>query len=64
MEHKSSIRIIKEMRELVNIIPVGEEIIDKALSSEFYDSEDAIQYYSALSNKTIEAIITRNSKDF
>ena len=62
--HKSSIKLIREMRELVNIIPVGEDIIDKALASEFHDFEDGIQYFSALSNKNIEAIITRNSKDF
>jgi predicted nucleic acid-binding protein len=62
--HKSSIQLIKEMRELVNIMAVGEDIIDKALASDFHDFEDAIQYFSAVSNKNIEAIITRNSKDF
>mgnify|MGYP000476504288 CR=1 FL=1 len=34
------------------------------LDSEFGDFEDAIQYFSALQNRKIEAIVTRNVKDF
>jgi hypothetical protein len=36
----------------------------KSLHADFTDFEDAIQYFSALSNKNIKCIVTRNSKDF
>lgn len=37
--------------------------IEQSLKSNFADLEDAFQYYSALENK-MEAIITRNIKDY
>lgn len=37
--------------------------MDDALASDFGDYEDALQYYSAL-RENVEAIITRNTKDF
>jgi predicted nucleic acid-binding protein len=36
----------------------------QALGSEFKDFEDAIQYYTAESNSKLDAIVTRNTKDF
>lgn len=39
------------------------KVVDDALASSFIDYEDALQYYSAL-NKNVDAIITRNVKDF
>ena len=38
-------------------------VIEKALSSNFKDFEDAMQYFSALASNC-EAIITRNERDF
>jgi predicted nucleic acid-binding protein len=34
------------------------------MKSNFKDFEDAIQYYTALSNKKMDAIVTLNGKDF
>ena len=48
---------------LVEVLPLGDKIIDLALVSNFNDFEDAIQYHSALENK-LDMIITRNKKDF
>lgn len=42
---------------------VDREVIEKALSSDFKDFEDALQYFSA-KKCGAEAIITRNKKDF
>jgi hypothetical protein len=35
-----------------------------ALDSKFTDFEDALQYFSAVNSNKIDAIITRNIKDF
>ncbi|NLX66905.1 MAG: PIN domain-containing protein [Bacteroidales bacterium] len=48
---------------LVEILPLDDRILELALSSDFKDFEDGIQYYTALENK-LEIIITRNKKDF
>ncbi len=48
---------------LVKILPLDDRILELALSSDFKDFEDGIQYYTALENK-LEIIITRNKKDF
>ena len=47
----------------MNSIIYENKILELALSSDFSDFEDAIQYYTALDNK-LEIIITRNKKDF
>ena len=42
---------------------VDREVIEQALTSDFKDFEDALQYFSA-KKCGAEAIITRNKKDF
>ncbi|MCK9236448.1 MAG: PIN domain-containing protein [Bacteroidales bacterium] len=56
-------KILIKLKLLVTILPLDEKIIDLALSSDFNDFEDAIQYYSAVEND-LDMIITRNKKDF
>ena len=59
---KTEMRLLLDnLRKLSKITAIGE--IDDALASTFDDYEDALQYYSAL-HKKVEAIITRNKKDF
>lgn len=62
--HNIAIKLLSELADLVNTIPLDHSIIQNSLKSNFSDFEDAIQYNSALSVKNIEGIITRNSKDF
>lgn len=47
----------------INILPFEKADIEVALTSEFNDFEDAIQYYIA-SKYNCQAIITRNIKDY
>lgn len=61
--HDVIIEKIKRFRVCCNISTVDEIIVDSALQSAFTDLEDAMQYYSALS-EGCEVIITRNKKDF
>lgn len=56
-------KILIKFKLLVNILALDDKILDLALSSDFNDFEDAIQYYTALENK-LDIIITRNKKDF
>src|SRR3989338_5085861 len=54
---------LRKIRLLLSVCPIDEKILDLALSSEFTDFEDAIQYYAAIENN-VDAILTRNKKDF
>jgi predicted nucleic acid-binding protein len=54
---------IRKIRMIVNIIPVTQDHIDKAISSNLQDLEDAIQYYASL-DAGINYMITRNTPHF
>ena len=56
-------RQLKNLRLLIKILPVSENIIDMALNSKFSDLEDALQYYAAKENNIL-TVITRNAKDY
>ena len=56
-------KILSKFKVLVDVLPTTDKIIELALASDFKDFEDAIQFYTALEN-SLEAIITRNKKDF
>lgn len=56
-------RILQDLRSLVTLVAVDEKIIDQAFASDIKDFEDAIQYFAARSSK-LDAIITRNKKDY
>lgn len=56
--------ILRKFKTLVTVMSLDDKIVDLALSDDsFKDFEDGLQYHSAIQN-TIEAIITRNKKDF
>ena len=61
---EQSIYYLSQISEYVSITSVDNNIIFQALSSKFSDFEDSIQYFSALSCGDIDAIVTRNTKDF
>jgi predicted nucleic acid-binding protein len=54
---------LKDLRLLVKILPITENIIDITLSSIFNDFEDGLQYFTAKENNLL-GIITRNPKDY
>lgn len=62
-KYETSESVLNKLRKFKIICEVNEEIIDKALNSNFKDFEDSVHYFTALqSNCSI--IITRNGKDF
>ncbi|MCL1932419.1 MAG: PIN domain-containing protein [Candidatus Azobacteroides sp.] len=61
------IQVITQLRllmSIINVLTVSKETILQAMNSSFKDFEDALQNYSAESDKTIKVIVTRNVKDY
>jgi predicted nucleic acid-binding protein len=64
LSHAETIKMLTEISEWTNVIDLTKEIINKSLTSDFKDFEDAIQYHCAKSNNKIDLIVTRDTKDF
>jgi predicted nucleic acid-binding protein len=52
-----------KFKTLVSVLSVTDKVIELALSSDFKDFEDAIQYFTAIENN-IQILLTRNLKDY
>lgn len=64
-EKKNPRQVITVLLEWIDIIPLDREVFRQTLPSAFMDFEDGLQYFSAATvKKNIDAIITRNKKDF
>lgn len=61
--HNIAIQFIEHILKIVDVVGIDKKIINKALKSDFKDFEDAIQA-TACELNDIDAIITRNKKDF
>lgn len=55
--------LLRNFRQLSKVTITNELVVDNALASSFEDFEDALQYYSALTQK-VDVIVTRNVSDF
>lgn len=62
--HKETLRVIEELIEMTEIVGTTRKEILQALKNDFKDFEDSIQYSCALTINGIEAILTRNVKDY
>ncbi|MBW6490443.1 MAG: PIN domain-containing protein [Lentimicrobium sp.] len=62
--HKKVIASLRELADLLEILKVDDDTIKSTLGSDFKDFEDAVQYFTALSCKKTDCIITRNIKDY
>ncbi len=56
-------QLIGKFKTLVHVLSVDSKTIDLAITSDFNDFEDAIQYSCAIENN-LTTIITRNVKDY
>jgi len=52
-----------KFKTLVTVLSVTDKVIELALSSDFKDFEDGIQYFTATEN-SIKILLTRNLKDY
>jgi predicted nucleic acid-binding protein len=56
--------ILRKLKLIVKVLSLDEKIVGLSLNdNNFKDYEDALQYFTALENE-VDAIITRNLKDF
>ncbi len=62
--HKKTLEVIEDLVIMTEIIGTTRKEIVQALKNNFKDFKDSIQYSSALTIDGIEAIITRNIKDY
>ena len=62
--HKKVISSLQDLSEMVDILKVDSDIVKSALTSDFKDFEDSIQYFAAQQHKKADCIITRNIKDY
>ena len=60
---KIALEKIRKFKVLISISIMDNEVIEKAINSDFKDFEDAMQYFSAISSNC-DLIVTRNEKDF
>ena len=60
---KIALEKIRKFKVLCSISIMDDEVVEKAINSNFRDFEDAMQYFSALAS-SCDLIITRNEKDF
>lgn len=61
LTNAATIKLLEKLSEMIEITDVTAHIIRQSLKTDF---KDAIQYYCALSIPEVQAIITRNTKDF
>ena len=63
-EHQKKVLAkLRKFKLVCNISTMNDEVIEKAINSNFKDFEDSMQYFSAIATNC-EIIITRNEKDF
>jgi len=62
--HNKVISKLDSISRMLTILKVDQQTIKDAIVSGFSDFEDSIQYNCALDYKKIDALITRNTKDY
>jgi predicted nucleic acid-binding protein len=62
--HKKTLEVVETLTEMTEIIGTTKAEIIQALKNDFSDYEDSVQYSSALTIIGLDAIITRNIKDY
>lgn len=56
-------KMLFRFKTLVTVLAVTDKVIELALSSDFKDFEDGIQYFTA-AEENIKTLLTRNLKDY
>jgi predicted nucleic acid-binding protein len=62
--HDKVIEKLKQLLMILNVLAMDKDVVLQALNSGFRDFEDALQYAAAIRTKHINAILTRNVKDY
>ena len=62
-DKRSAEGLVRDLRRLVSILPVNDDMIDEALATRPKDFEDRVQY-SCAEYHEMDFIVTRNTKDY
>ena len=62
--HVKTLDVIVSLLEMTQVVSTTESEILQALKNNFKDFEDSIQYSTALTVSGVEAIVTRNVRDY
>lgn len=62
--HDKVITKLKQLLMILNVLLMDDEVVLQALNSGFRDFEDALQNAAAIRAKHVNAIISRNVKDY
>jgi predicted nucleic acid-binding protein len=62
--HKEMLAMLHDLEATTETLDVTQKIVSKSIASDFTDFEDALQYQTAISKNNIDAIVTRNGKDY
>lgn len=63
-QHEKVIEKLKLLFKITKVLEMNGNVVERALYSVFLDFEDALQNFAAINNGKIDAIITRNTKDY
>ncbi len=63
-KHEKVIEKLNLLLTITDVLMMDKEVLVQAMNSKFKDFEDALQNYSAAKTGDIDAILTRNVKDF
>ena len=62
--HAKVVEKLKQLMHVMEVLTTDKNTIQMALNSGFKDFEDALQSFSAENSGMVDAIITRNTKDY
>ena len=63
-KHEKVIEKLNQLFTITDVLIMDKNVVVQALNSKFKDFEDALQNYAAGNSGAINAILTRNIKDF
>ena len=62
--HKKVFEKLNLLLSITDVLLIDKDVILRAINSKFKDFEDALQNFAAIKDSNIDAIITRNIKDY
>lgn len=62
--HEKVIAKLKQLLMITNVLSMDKDVVLNALNSKFRDFEDGLQNFAAMKHGSIDAILTRNLKDY
>lgn len=63
-KHEKVMEKLSQLLTIVDVLQMDREVVVEAINSKFNDFEDALQNFAAVKAGNIDAIITRNVKDY